>query len=206
MERKIQPGMVTLTWTSMNIDGFLHRIHSGLGKLDLLAEQISDLVTNRIERNLKAVSRMSLVDLPKDESLSLDRFIGLQEKHIKEQASAMEAKNLEIEEAVADLLELITAYQLEAGISHAPEEEQAKLREHYGKLMYRAVLNATKSSLAHIKKRIGSRASGGAVLRCSAHHHHLSHPLTLHLPLQASSSSSAPSSTSTSSSRSRPSR
>ena len=161
MERKIQPGMVTLTWTSMNIDGFLHRIHSGLGKLDLLAEQISDLVTNRIERNLKAVSRMSLVDLPKDESLSLDRFIGLQEKHIKEQASAMEAKNLEIEEAVADLLELITAYQLEAGISHAPEEEQAKLREHYGKLMYRAVLNATKSSLAHIKKRIGSRASGG---------------------------------------------
>ena len=27
--------------------------------------------------------------------------------------------------------------------------------------MYRAVLNATKSSLAHIKKRIGSRASGG---------------------------------------------
>ena len=165
MERKIQPGMVTLTWTSMNIDGFLHRIHSGLGKLDLLAEQISDLVTNRIERNLKAVSRMSLVDLPKDESLSLDRFIGLQEKHIKEQASAMEAKNLEIEEAVADLLELITAYQLEAGISHAPEEEQAKLREHYGKLMYRAVLNATKSSLAHIKKRIGSRASGG---ECSA--------------------------------------
>ena len=71
---------------------------------------------------------MSLVDLPKDESLSLDRFIGLQEKHIKEQASAMEAKNLEIEEAVADLLELVRRDQLEAGISHAPEEEQASSR------------------------------------------------------------------------------
>ena len=34
MERKIQPGMVTLTWTSMNIDGYLHRIHSGLFRLD----------------------------------------------------------------------------------------------------------------------------------------------------------------------------
>ena len=40
MERKIQPGMVTDV-DEMNIDGFLHRIHS-LGKLDLLAEQISD--------------------------------------------------------------------------------------------------------------------------------------------------------------------
>jgi len=29
MERKVQPGMVTLTWTSMNIDGYLHRIHRG---------------------------------------------------------------------------------------------------------------------------------------------------------------------------------
>ena len=149
----------------MNIDGFLHRIHSGLGKLDLLAEQISDLVTNRIERNLKAVSRMSLVDLPKDESLSLDRFIGLQEKHIKEQASAMEAKNLEIEEAVADLLELITAYQLEAGISPAPEEEQGEaaraLRQAHTPCTALRAQRDEVSRLAHIKKRIGSRASGG---------------------------------------------
>ena len=55
MERKVQPGMVTLTWTSMNIDGYLHRIHAGLMKLDDLATKVKDLIDNRIERNLKVV-------------------------------------------------------------------------------------------------------------------------------------------------------
>ena len=27
LERRLQPGMYILTWTSMNIDGYLHRIH-----------------------------------------------------------------------------------------------------------------------------------------------------------------------------------
>ena len=34
LEYKLRPGMVTLTWTSMNIDGYLHHVHSGLSKLE----------------------------------------------------------------------------------------------------------------------------------------------------------------------------
>lgn len=30
LEFKLRPGMVTLTWTSMNIDGYLHHVHQGL--------------------------------------------------------------------------------------------------------------------------------------------------------------------------------
>ena len=161
MERKVQPGMVTLTWTSMNIDGYLHRIHSGLAKLDDLVTKIRDLIENRIERNLKAVAKMLLVSIPQDESISLDRFVAMQERFIKEQAQLMASKNLEVEEGVADLLEMINEYALEPGIAPAAEEEQAKLREHYGKLLYRAVLSCTKQSLQAIKKRVGSRASGG---------------------------------------------
>ena len=36
-----------------------------------------------------------------------------------------------------------------------------KLRGHYSRLLYRAVLNATKAALKQIKGRVGSRASGG---------------------------------------------
>lgn len=78
MERKIQPGMVTLTWTSMNIDGFLHRIHSGLFKLDDLVTKIRDVIENRIERNLKLVSQTLLVSIPSDESVLLDKFVSHQ--------------------------------------------------------------------------------------------------------------------------------
>lgn len=32
MLRKIAPGLVMLTWTSMNIDGYLHKFKSGLAR------------------------------------------------------------------------------------------------------------------------------------------------------------------------------
>ncbi len=34
LELKLRPGMVTLTWTSMNIDSYLLHVHQGLKKLE----------------------------------------------------------------------------------------------------------------------------------------------------------------------------
>jgi dynein heavy chain len=34
LELKLRPGMVTLTWTSMNIDSYLYNVHQGLNKLE----------------------------------------------------------------------------------------------------------------------------------------------------------------------------
>ena len=34
LEYKLRPGMCTLTWTSMNIDGYLNHVHQGLAKLE----------------------------------------------------------------------------------------------------------------------------------------------------------------------------
>ena len=34
LEYKLRPGMNILTWTSMNIDGYLQHVHSGLSKLE----------------------------------------------------------------------------------------------------------------------------------------------------------------------------
>ena len=99
---------------------------------------------------------MLCINVPNDEVVTLDRFGGMQEKWVKEQSALMADENLEVGEGVADLLELISEYQLEPGLGYAPEEEQAKLREHYGRLTYRAVLNCTRASLAAIKKRVGS--------------------------------------------------
>ena len=48
----------------MNIEGFLHHVHQGLNKLDQLIININDIMENRIENNLKALSKTVLVDLP----------------------------------------------------------------------------------------------------------------------------------------------
>jgi len=34
LELKLRPGMVTLTWTSMNIDSYLEHVHNGLKRLE----------------------------------------------------------------------------------------------------------------------------------------------------------------------------
>jgi len=42
----------------------LHHVHQGLSKLDQLIININDIMENRIENNLKALSKTILVDLP----------------------------------------------------------------------------------------------------------------------------------------------
>jgi dynein heavy chain len=64
LEYKLRPGMVTLTWTSMNIDGYLNHVHIGLAKLEQLIININDIMENRIENNLKSLSKTVLVNLP----------------------------------------------------------------------------------------------------------------------------------------------
>jgi dynein heavy chain, axonemal len=93
-----------LTWQSMNIDGYLHRIHLGLQKLDELVSKVNDIIENRIESNIKLISKTSFVDLPDNETFTLEQFVGLQEKVTKRKTKFIEAKNVEVERAVSDLI------------------------------------------------------------------------------------------------------
>lgn len=78
MERKIAPGFSVLVWTSMNIDGYLHRFKSGLARLEELVRKVVDLVDNRVEGNLRAIIGTLLVDLPADKSFTYEEFMASQ--------------------------------------------------------------------------------------------------------------------------------
>ena len=104
LEYKLRPGMVALTWTSMNIDGYLQSVHAGLAKLEQLIININDIMENRIESNLKQLSKTVLVELPVTEkTFPLDDFVELQEAWIREQSKQLKSKNYEVEGAVEDL-------------------------------------------------------------------------------------------------------
>lgn len=105
LEYKLRPGMVTLTWTSMNIDGYLHHVHQGLAKLEQLIININDIMENRIENNLKSLSKTVLVNLPQDaQTYTLDDFVEMQEEWIREESEKLKSKNYEVEGAVEDLI------------------------------------------------------------------------------------------------------
>ena len=97
--------MVTLTWTSMNIDAYLNHVHQGLKKLEQLIINVNDIIENRIENNLKTVSKIVLVYLPTDtKTLTLDIFVQMQEQFIASKTDYLISKNIEIERADDDLL------------------------------------------------------------------------------------------------------
>jgi dynein heavy chain len=81
-----------------------------------LVTNINDIIENRIEKNLKVVSRTVLVDLPSDRSFSLDDFVATQRRHIRKSGTILQGKNVEIENAVGDLLKTITQYPLDPHI------------------------------------------------------------------------------------------
>ncbi|KDO29332.1 hypothetical protein SPRG_05868 [Saprolegnia parasitica CBS 223.65] len=175
IQAKLRPGMVTLTWTSMNIDAYKLQVHLGLQRLEELIHSVNDMIENRVEKNLKVVSKAVLVCLPTDQSFALDDFVRMQEKHVAAATSMLAAKNTEIENAVDDVLRLIADFTVDApdpkmrllSTSALPTQvvvdvdAQHAFRSHYKTLLYRALLNCTKNSLNAIKKRVCSKAGTG---------------------------------------------
>ncbi|KAG9402276.1 hypothetical protein AC1031_006904 [Aphanomyces cochlioides] len=168
LHAKIRPGMVTLTWTSMNIDAYKMQVHLGLQRLEELINSVNDMIENRVEKNLKLVSKAVLVSLPTDQSFALDDFVRVQERNVALVTTLLAAKNTEVENAVEDILRLISEFTLDMDSSGKKKivvdgmvECQLAFRNHYKALMYRSVVNCTKMSLNAIKKRVCSKAGTG---------------------------------------------
>ncbi len=54
---------------------------------------VNDIIENRIEKNLKLVSKTLLVDLPRDKSFTLEDFVRCQQEHIKSQAVLLQVSD-----------------------------------------------------------------------------------------------------------------
>lgn len=150
----------------MNIDSYIQHVQSGLKHLRELVCSINDIIKNRIEKNLKDVSRTLLVDLPDDSSFTVANFVQMQQNYISTKATELQGKNNEIENAVEDLIAKICAYRFESHQDHVTQKDMDKLRQHYNHFMYQALLHSAKSSMNALKKRIGSRG-GTTILNAS---------------------------------------
>jgi dynein heavy chain len=161
LEKKISPGLYILTWTSMNIDGYLSRVHAGLASLEELINKLNDVLENRVDANLKVVSRTLLIDLPSDRSFSFEDFVATQAKFITEASKDLIVRNKEVERATSELVTLVREHPRENTEVPITETAISTFTKHFEKLMYQAVLAATKNSFNKMKKRLGSRSSGG---------------------------------------------
>ena len=162
----MRPGLVQLNWTSMHIDEYKKKLGNKLQQFTELIAHINDITDNRIEKNLLEISRAVLVDLPADQTFSLEEFVSLQKATVRRKAGALQGRNVQIESAVNDIIGLTAQYPLNRSIEPVDPEQIDKLKEHYNHFMYRALLNATKQSLYSLKKRLSTRnRSGNALIK-----------------------------------------
>jgi len=155
------PGLQILTWQSMNIDGYLSRLHNGLHKFEELVNKINEIIDNRISINVKKISRMIFVTLPADASFTLEQFVSLQDKSIREKVEELVSKNGLVERAVLDVIPLLHRYQFDGAPPLIDKDDVDNFIDHFADKMYVAILNATKNSFIALKKRLGSRVTGG---------------------------------------------
>jgi dynein heavy chain len=161
LENRLRPGMYSLTWTSMNIDGYLNRVHDGLARVEELIAKMNDVLENRVEANLKHVARTLFVNLPAEQSYTYEEFLSTQARYIKKQTEQIAVRNVEIERGVRDLCDLVINAPRENAEEVLDQTAVHEFTKHYAKLMYQAILTATRASFLAMKKRLGSRSSGG---------------------------------------------
>lgn len=65
-----QPGFATVTWTSMNIDAFLHQTHRAILKLKALCKKVQDIMDLKVGGAMQAIQKMVLFDY----KLAFDRY------------------------------------------------------------------------------------------------------------------------------------
>jgi len=161
LDIKIALGINLLTWQSLNIDQYVGSIQNAILKFEELMYKINEMVDVRVEKNLRDISKTMLVDISAQSTFTLDQFVTMQEKVTKRKIQMIDAKNLEVERATTDLIELVRNYPLEdTCLDPAYDDHALKLVSHYQRLMYLAILNSTKHSFFALKKRLSNRASG----------------------------------------------
>ncbi|XP_061445342.1 dynein axonemal heavy chain 5 isoform X6 [Rhineura floridana] len=100
----IQPGMTTLTWTSLNIEKYLHNILDKLADLELLLDQVNDLIEFRIDAVLQEMSSMPLCNLPEGDPLNCEQFLQMTKELCTKGACTLHLKSSLVEEAANELI------------------------------------------------------------------------------------------------------
>ena len=161
-ERIIRPGMVSLTWLSMNIDAYLHKIQTTLHRLNSLTTSVLGVTEYRVERNLKVISRMLLVALPSDARFTLDEYVSRQEAEVKTKTKELIRIRDEVSNALEEIVDVLRTFRTEADEPILiPPHVVNEFKSHYSHHFYLAILNAVKRSFTAIKHRLGSRQKGG---------------------------------------------
>ncbi|NWQ86048.1 DYH5 protein, partial [Burhinus bistriatus] len=103
----IQPGLMLLTWTSLNIEKYINTVFYKLAGLELLLDRVNDLVEFRINAVLQEMSIVPLCKLPEDEPLSCEEFLQKTKELCIKGSWTLHLKSSLVEEATHELINML---------------------------------------------------------------------------------------------------
>ena len=71
----LEPGVTTITWTSLTFNSYVEKCKQTLDELELLVNRINGAVKNRIDACLTEIGECQLCDLPESEPVVIDEFL-----------------------------------------------------------------------------------------------------------------------------------
>ena len=71
----LQPGVVSLCWSSTQIEKFIADVYRAVGELEVLVTRVNDILEFRVESVLRQMSDMELCEIPEEEPLAVDKFL-----------------------------------------------------------------------------------------------------------------------------------
>ncbi|XP_068050765.1 dynein axonemal heavy chain 5-like isoform X2 [Anomalospiza imberbis] len=107
IEDAFTPGLMQLSWTSLNINKFIQNVYSTLRELDYVVKAASDTLECRIERILKDMSNTTLIVLPEDEPIDVTSFLEQIEKLAISTASKLSQQSQQVECSVYELIDIL---------------------------------------------------------------------------------------------------
>uniref|UniRef100_H0ZAY7 AAA+ ATPase domain-containing protein n=1 Tax=Taeniopygia guttata TaxID=59729 RepID=H0ZAY7_TAEGU len=107
VDNAIQPGLMLLNWTSLNIEKYINTVFSKLAGLELLLDRVNDLVEFRIDAVLQEMSRVTLCMLPEDEPQSCEEFLQKTKELCIKGSGTLHLKSSLVEAAVNDLINML---------------------------------------------------------------------------------------------------
>ncbi|KAL9651365.1 hypothetical protein ABK040_001315 [Willaertia magna] len=165
LEKKLEPGLSMLTWTSMNIPVYLKKIHKILEKLEDVTTKINDIVEGRIEKNIKEIGSTLLVHF--QENSTIEQLAEIQEKRSREISEQINIKSIDVERAVNDIIESALSFPFEETRMEVTPEVIDNLRNHFHKIMQHTLLKLTTRSLYALRNKLKKDSSPPPILQLS---------------------------------------
>ncbi|XP_076466964.1 uncharacterized protein LOC143298129 [Babylonia areolata] len=134
VQQQLQPGLSTLAWNSMNIDAFLHQIHTATDKLKRLGQQVKELMDTKVYGTIATISSFCLYNLdlafsrtwpPAEFRQMMMESVEERSEHLKDYVSTV----LEGLQSVANLLSIRKEYTISLrSVANARSAVLSKMR------------------------------------------------------------------------------